>query len=55
MPHQNNGHPIYADAIMNNKLHLSGSETSPYFSGYMDGAVYSGKTVAEKIIHKLLG
>jgi monoamine oxidase len=55
MPHQNNGHPIYADALMNNKLYLSGSETSPYFSGYMDGAVYSGKTVAEKIIHKLLG
>jgi monoamine oxidase len=52
MPHQNNGHPIYANALMNNKLHLSGSETSPYFGGYMDGAVYSGKTVAEKILHK---
>jgi monoamine oxidase len=40
---------------MNNKLYLSGSETSPIFGGYMDGAVNSGKTVAEKIIQKQLG
>jgi monoamine oxidase len=52
MPHQNNGHPVYDRALMNGKLYLSGSETSPHFGGYMDGAVCSGKNVAAKILNK---
>jgi monoamine oxidase len=53
MPHQNNGHPIYERALLNGKLYLSGSETSPHFGGYMDGAVFSGKNAAAKILDKL--
>ncbi|WP_026464376.1 flavin monoamine oxidase family protein [Adhaeribacter aquaticus] len=52
MPHQNNGHPLYSKALMGNKLWLAGTETSPYFGGYMDGAVYSGLAVAQNILTK---
>ncbi|GGK66686.1 flavin monoamine oxidase family protein [Rufibacter glacialis] len=53
MPHQNNGHPLYAQPLMNGKLHVAGSETSPYFGGYLDGAVYSGLAVATKVADSL--
>ncbi|ALJ01140.1 flavin monoamine oxidase family protein [Rufibacter tibetensis] len=53
LPHQNNGHPVYAQSLMNGKLHLSSSETSPVFGGYMDGAVYSGLATATKIMAKM--
>lgn len=45
-PHQNNGHPLYSQPIANGNLWLAGSETSPYFGGYMDGAIYAGNRVA---------
>jgi monoamine oxidase len=35
---------------MNGKLYLAGAETSPYFGGYMDGAVYSALRAAKNII-----
>lgn len=52
LPHQHNGHPIYAQALMDGKLFLAGTETSPQFGGYMDGAVYSGLTAAKNILLK---
>lgn len=53
LPHQNNGHAVYHKTYMNGKLHIAGSETSSVFPGYMDGAVSSAVTVAEKIIKTL--
>jgi monoamine oxidase len=50
-PHQNSGHSLYEEPLMNGKLYLSGSETSPYFGGYMDGAVYSGWRAATRILN----
>lgn len=51
-PHQNSGHTLFQQPYMNGKLYVSGSETSLYFGGYMDGAVFSGLGAAKKIIHK---
>lgn len=48
--HYNNGHAIYQSAIWGNQLWLAGTETSPKFGGYMEGAIFSAKQTAEKII-----
>jgi monoamine oxidase len=53
-PHQNNGHSIYDDAYMNNKLFFTGTETIGAFGGYMEGAVISAKVIADRVT-KLLG
>ncbi len=50
LPHHNNGHPLFSQPLMNGKLYLSGTETSPVFGGYMDGAVYSGLAAARHIL-----
>ncbi len=52
-PHQNSGHPVLQHSFMNGKLYISGSETSPYFGGYMDGAVYSGFFSATNILQSM--
>ena len=31
-------------------LHFAGTETSPYWTGYMDGAIRSGERVAKEIM-----
>lgn len=49
LPHQNSGHPTFARPLMNGKLFLSGTETSPEFGGYMDGAVLSGLLAADRV------
>jgi monoamine oxidase len=49
-PHQNNGNPIYNKLFFDDRLLISGSESASEFPGYLDGAVYSGNTAAEKII-----
>ncbi len=53
MPHQHNGHPLYARPLMNGKIHLAGTETAPYFGGYLDGAVYSGLSAASKVLKQV--
>jgi monoamine oxidase len=53
MPHQNNGHPTFGKTFMNERLYFAGAETSAYFGGYMDGAVYSGLAAAEKVIDRI--
>lgn len=49
LPHQNSGHPAFARPLMNGRLFLSGTETSPEFGGYMDGAVLSGLLAADRV------
>lgn len=41
LPHQNNGHALYQNAYLGGKLFLGGTETSPQFGGYMEGAIRS--------------
>ncbi|MEK6511197.1 NAD(P)/FAD-dependent oxidoreductase [Myroides odoratimimus] len=48
-PHQNNGHPYLQQGYMNNSLFLCSTETSGEFPGYMEGAVYAAKSIADKI------
>lgn len=47
-PHQNNGHPLLQESYLDGKLFFSGTETSTQFSGYMEGAIRSAISVAEK-------
>ena len=49
-PHQNNGHEIFEPSYLNGKLFLAGTESSPIYPGYMEGAVLSAKTVFKKLI-----
>lgn len=48
-PHQNNGHPIYRETFVDDKLFISSSEAAAVFPGYMEGAVHIGNLIAEKI------
>ena len=50
LPHQNNGHKIYNQPILNNRFIISGSETAGTFPGYMDGAVQSAQTALSRIL-----
>lgn len=47
-PHQNNGHPLFAKSLWNNKLFFAGTETANVYGGYMDGAIYAAKRVANE-------
>lgn len=49
LPHQNNGHPIFQNALVGGKLIIAGSETASAYPGYMDGAVESGKRAIESL------
>lgn len=44
------GHEVFESFYFDNKLFFSGTETSPIYGGYLDGAVYSGIRAAEKIM-----
>jgi monoamine oxidase len=46
------GHPLFQNAYMDGKLLFSGAETSPVYGGYMEGAVYSGLYIANKLLNK---
>lgn len=48
-PHQNNGHPIFRNSLFENRLIISGSESSSQLPGYMEGAVISAKESVRKI------
>jgi len=48
-PHQNNGHPLLQRSYMNGKLFFCGTETALEYSGYMEGAVFAAKELAERI------
>jgi monoamine oxidase len=49
MPQQNNGHPIYKNSYLNNTLFITGTETSAYASGKMEGALRSAQQVFTQI------
>ena len=49
LPHQNNGHPIFRQPFMNEKLWIAGSETAEQFAGYMDGAIRSAIYIIENL------
>lgn len=41
--HFNNGHTLFEENYMNNKLFFTGAEISSQFSGYMEGAIIASK------------
>ena len=49
MPQTNNGHPMFQNTFLDNRLFIAGTETSPVFPGKMEGAVNS----AQFVFHKL--
>ncbi|MFK7771835.1 MAG: flavin monoamine oxidase family protein [Saprospiraceae bacterium] len=49
--HYNNGHPIYQNSFWDNSLFMAGTETSPNFGGYMEGAIQSALLTSKKIIN----
>ncbi len=44
------GNPLFQEALYEGRLILSGTETSPVFGGYMEGAVFSGLLAAGRIL-----
>ena len=48
--HYNNGHPIYQNSFWGNSFFMAGTETSPNFGGYMEGAIQSAILTSEKIL-----
>lgn len=49
MPQTNNGNPLFKEAYLNNRFFIAGAETSPLFSGKMEGAITSAQFVLEKL------
>lgn len=48
-PHQNNGHALFQKGYYNNQLHFAGTEVSPSFGGYMEGAICSVIELLKKL------
>ena len=48
-PHQNGGHALYQAPLFDNKLFISGAETSKHHSGYMEGAIFAAESVVVKL------
>jgi len=46
------GNPVYQNVYMEGKLIFSGAETAIHHGGYMDGAILSGITAAEKLTNR---
>jgi len=44
------GDKVYENFQMNGKLFFSGTETSPIYGGYLDGAIYSGLRAAKLLL-----
>ncbi|MEH6537278.1 MAG: NAD(P)/FAD-dependent oxidoreductase [Psychroserpens sp.] len=49
MPQQNNGHPLYQNSYLDNRFFIAGTETSPYASGKMEGAVRSAQHIFKQL------
>lgn len=50
-PHQNNGHKLLQQSYMNDRLFFAGTEVSTEFPGYMEGAIFSAKSIADRLAH----
>ncbi len=48
-PHQNNGHKVYRNSFLQQRLFIAGTETSKAFPGYMEGAIRSAREIFSKI------
>ncbi len=53
LPHQNNGDTVFQKRYLNNQLFIAGTETSPLFSGYMEGAVRSAQFIFNQLQNKM--
>jgi len=51
-PHQNNGHDFYQKGYYDNRFFIGGTETSPQFGGYMEGAVRSASFLYQQLLDK---
>lgn len=45
----NNGHSIYQQQFLNERLIIGGSETSPHYGGYMEGAIFRANQIVQQI------
>lgn len=54
LPHQNNGDSIFTNQPYSSNFFTAGSETSPTFPGYMEGAVHSALVTSESIAKLLV-
>lgn len=52
IPHANNGHLAYQQNYLNGQFIIAGSETSPSYGGYMEGAIYRGNQIVEQLKNK---
>lgn len=50
IPHQHHGHKIFGQSFWQGKLMISGSETSPQFGGYMEGAVIAAMNTVRALL-----
>jgi monoamine oxidase len=50
MAHQNNGHALLQEPLLNGKLYLSGTETATSHPGYLEGAIASAQKTVTQII-----
>lgn len=48
--HLNNGHPLFGESYLNNKLFFAVTETAKTFGGYMEGAIIASKSISQKVI-----
>jgi monoamine oxidase len=46
------GNPLFARLYMHDKVIFSGTETSPVYGGYLEGAVYSGLRAVDYLTKK---
>jgi monoamine oxidase len=53
-PHSNNGHAVYQQEFLGGKFIVAGSETSPSYGGYMEGAIYRGNQIISQLSEKFL-
>ncbi|CAL66939.1 flavin monoamine oxidase family protein [Christiangramia forsetii] len=44
------GNSIFKKSFLDGRLYFSGTETSPLYGGYLEGAIYSGLNTAKKIL-----
>jgi len=49
MPQANNGHPLFQQTFLDDRLFIAGAETSAVFPGKMEGAITSAQSVFKKL------
>lgn len=50
LPHQHNGHFLYQNSYLDNRLIIGGSETALEYPGYMEGAIRSAKSICTRLV-----